>query len=122
MVADNTSSRNNDTIGEITHDKWIVSSSECIILFTIFIAECVAIVTVNPLSIILFVKNKSLRTRSMYLVMSLTVADLLVGSLSGSVDSFYIQHFFFPSVKFFRYLWKLTLHLMLLPFPFLLSP
>ena len=101
MVADNTSSRNNDTIGEITHDKWIVSSSECIILFTIFIAECVAIVTVNLLSIILFVKNKNLRTRSMYLVMSLTVADLLVGSLSGSVDSFYIQPFFFLSVKFF---------------------
>ena len=67
----------------------ISSLSECIICFTVLTAECVGIVTVNLLSIILFIKNKSLRTRSMYLVMSLTVADLLVGSLSGSVDSFF---------------------------------
>ena len=79
----------------------IISLSECIILFTVFTAECVAIVTVNLLSIILFIKNRSLRTRSMYLVMSITVADLLVGSVSGSVDSFYIQHVSCPSVKFY---------------------
>ena len=80
---------------------WFLHPSECFILFTVFTAECVAIVTVNLLSIILFIKNRSLRTRSMYLVMSITVADLLVGSVSGSVDSFYIQHFFCPSVKFY---------------------
>ena len=77
----------------------IISFSECVILFTLFITECVVIVTVNLLSIILFIKNKSLRTRSMYLVMSLTVADLLVGSLSGSVDSFYSQNHICPFVK-----------------------
>ena len=98
-VADNTNSRNNNTICEITHDKMIISFSECVILFTVFITECVVIVTVNLLSIILFIKNKSLRTRSMYLVMSLTVADLLVGSLSGSVDSFYSQNRYCPLVK-----------------------
>ena len=64
----------------------IVSSSECIIWFTVFTAEFVAIVTVNLLSIILFIKNRSLRTRNMYLVISLTVADMLVGGLSGSVS------------------------------------
>jgi len=64
----------------------IVSSSECIIWFTVFTAEFVAIVTVNLLSIILFIKNRSLRTRSMYLVISLTVADMLVGGISGSVS------------------------------------
>ena len=64
----------------------IVSSSECIIWFTVFTAEFVAIVTVNLLSIILFIKKRSLRTRSMYLVISLTVADMLVGGLSGSVS------------------------------------
>ena len=79
-VADNTNSRNNNTIGEITPDKMIISSlSECIIFFTVLTTECVAIVTVNLLSIIIFIKNKSLRTRSLYLVMSLTVADVLVG-------------------------------------------
>ena len=68
----------------------VVSSSECIIWFTVFTAESVAIVTVNLLSIILFIKNRNLRTRSMYLVISLTVADMLVGVLSGG----YVQFFF----------------------------
>ena len=82
--------------------RWLfLHPSECFILFTVFTAECVAIVTVNLLSIILFIKNKSLRTRSMYLVMSLTVADLLVGSVSGSVDSFLGQNGLCPFVKFY---------------------
>ena len=65
-----------------------VSSSECIIWFTVFTAESVAIVTVNLLVIILFIKNRNLRTRSMYLVISLTVADMLVGVLSGGYVQF----------------------------------
>ena len=79
----------------------IFSLSECIIWFTVFTTECVTIVTVNLLSIILFIKNKSLRTRNMYLVISLTVADLLVGSLSGSVNLFYSQNICCPFVKFY---------------------
>ena len=66
----------------------IVSSSDCIIWATVFTAEFVAIVTVNLLSIILFIKNRSLRTRSMYLVISLTVADMLVGVLGGGFTQF----------------------------------
>ena len=66
----------------------VFSSSECIIWLTVFTAESVAIVTVNLLAIILFIKNRSLRTRSMYLAISLTVADMLVGVLSGG----YLQH------------------------------
>ena len=82
--------------------RWLfLHPSECFILFTVFTAECVAIVTVNLLSIILFIKNRSLRTRSMYLVMSLNVADLLVGSVSGSVDSFLGQNGLCPFVKFY---------------------
>ena len=65
-----------------------VSSSECIIWLTVFTAEFVAIVTVNLLSILLFIKNRNLRTRSMYLVISLTVADMLVGVLSGGHGQF----------------------------------
>ena len=42
----------------------------------------VAIVTVNLLSIILFIKKSNLRTRGMYLVINLTVVDILVGGLS----------------------------------------
>ena len=66
----------------------VVSSSECIIWFTVFTAEFVAIVTVNLLAILLFIKNRSLRTRSMYLVISLTVADMLVGVLSAGHGQF----------------------------------
>ena len=58
------------------------SSSECIIWSAAFLAVTVAIVTVNLLSIILFIKNSNLRTRGMYLVINLTVVDILVGGLS----------------------------------------
>ena len=58
------------------------SSSECIIWFAAFLAVAVAIVTVNLLSIILFIKNSNLRTRRMYLVINLTVVDILVGGIS----------------------------------------
>ena len=42
----------------------------------------VAIVTVNLLSIILFIKNHSLRIRAMYLVINLTIVDMFVGGFS----------------------------------------
>ena len=59
------------------------SSSECITWFALFLTESVAIVTVNLLSIILFAKNSNLRTRAMYLVINLTVADIFVGGISS---------------------------------------
>ena len=61
----------------------VFSSSECITWIAVTLTVDVAIVTVNLLSIILFVKNRSLRTRAMYLVISLTVADMFVGGLSN---------------------------------------
>ncbi|CAH3184507.1 unnamed protein product, partial [Porites lobata] len=60
----------------------LLSSSECITWFAVSLTVCVAIVTVNLLSIILFIKNRSLRTRAMYLVISLTIADMFVGGFS----------------------------------------
>ena len=59
-----------------------LSSSECITWFAVFLTVSVAIVTVNLISIILFIKNRSLRTRAMYLVINLTVADMFVGVFS----------------------------------------
>ena len=58
------------------------SLSECIIWFAACLVVAVAIVTLNLLSIILFIKNSNLRTRGMYLVINLTVVDILVGGLS----------------------------------------
>ena len=60
----------------------LFSSSECITWFAVNLTVCVAIVTVNLLSIILFIKNHSLRNRAMYLVISLTIADMFVGGFS----------------------------------------
>ena len=54
-------------------------SAECSTWYAVFLTVTVAVVAVNLLSIILFVKNKNLRTRAMYLVINLTVADMFVG-------------------------------------------
>ena len=61
----------------------IISSSECNIWFAVFLIESVAIVAVNILSIIIFMKHRNLRTRAMFLVINLTTADMLVGGLSS---------------------------------------
>ena len=66
-----------------------LSSSECIAWLTVFLAESVAIVTINFLTVLIFIRNHSLRKRSMYLVINLAVADMLVGGYSE------IKHFVF---------------------------
>ena len=73
----NSSNQQNGTKNE-TSFQWL-SSSECIAWLTVLMTESVAIVTLNMLTIIVFIKNRGLRKRSMYLVISLAVADMLVG-------------------------------------------
>ena len=67
----------------------MLSSTECITWLVVFLTESVAIVTVNPLTIVIFIKNSNLRTRSLYLVIHFTVADLFFGVFSGSVAQIY---------------------------------
>jgi len=57
-------------------------SSECISWLAVGITESVVIVTLNFLTVIVFVKSRSPRKRSMYLVINLAVADMLVGGIS----------------------------------------
>ena len=64
-----------------TSFQWL-SSSECIAWLTVVMTESVAIVTLNILTVILFIKNRSLRKRSMYLVINLAVVDMFVGGCS----------------------------------------
>ncbi|XP_015748648.1 PREDICTED: adrenocorticotropic hormone receptor-like isoform X1 [Acropora digitifera] len=60
----------------------LYSASECIAWLTVFGMEAVAMVTLNALTIIVYLKERSLRKRSMYLVINQAVADMLVaGSL-----------------------------------------
>ena len=68
----------------------MLSSAECSTWYAVYLTIYVAIVAVNLLSIILFVKNSNLRTRAMYLVINLTVVDMFVG---GSVTFFVVFHF-----------------------------
>ena len=57
----------------------MLSSHECIAWTTVHIIGCVAIVTLNIITIIVFTKNYSLRKRSTYLLVNLAVVDMLVG-------------------------------------------
>ena len=59
------------------------SSSECITWLALFITISITIITVNLLSIVLFITNRSLRTRTMYLVINLTTVDMFVGGFSS---------------------------------------
>ena len=59
-----------------------ISSAECSTWYAVSLTITVAVVAVNLLSIILFIKNSNLRTRAMYLVINLTVADMFVGGIA----------------------------------------
>ena len=57
--------------------------SHCIPWIVVFITECLAIVILNIITIIVFVKQRALQGRSTYLIIHLAVVDLLVGAFSG---------------------------------------
>ncbi|XP_067029939.1 substance-K receptor-like [Acropora muricata] len=57
----------------------LFTPSECIAWLTVFGIEVVAMVTLNALEIIIYLKERSLRKRSSYLVINQAVADMFVG-------------------------------------------
>ena len=65
------------------------SFPECVTWLAVGLTECVAIVTLNIITIIIFIKNRHLRKRSMYLVINLAVADMTVGGYATH-DLFYV--------------------------------
>ena len=60
--------------------------SDCIPWLAVFILECLAIVILNIIAIIVFVKQRQLRRKSTYLIIHLTIVDLLVGAVSGPLQ------------------------------------
>lgn len=64
------------------------SLSECIPWITVGLAESVAIVTINLIAIIVFVKNRNLRKRGTYLMINLAIVDMLAG-VSAGINLFY---------------------------------
>ena len=95
----NSFNQQNGTKSETTL-QWL-SSSDCIAWLTVFMAQSVAIVTLNILTIIVFIKNSGLRKRSMYLVINLAVADMFVGGYMEVITFLDTGR----SCNFWRYIW-----------------
>ena len=66
----------------------MASSLECIAWMVVGLTESVTIIVLNSLTVIAFYRNRYLRKRSTYLVISLAVADMLSGVISP-LDLFY---------------------------------
>ena len=64
----------------------LFSSTDCIVWLAVYFTESVAIVTLNVVTIIVFMKSRSLRKRSLYLVINLALADMLCGGFSQAMD------------------------------------
>ena len=64
----------------------LFSSTDCIAWLAVYFTESVVIVTLNLVTIIVFMKSRSLRKRSLYLVINLAVADMLCGGFSQATE------------------------------------
>ena len=65
----------------------LYSASECIPWLVVLIIECLAIVILNTITVVVFVKKKrQLQRRSTYLIIHLAIVDLLVGAVSGTLQ------------------------------------
>ena len=63
------------------------SASECIPWLVVLIIECLAIVILNIITVVIFVKKKrQLQRRSTYLIIHLAIVDALVGVVSGPLQ------------------------------------
>ena len=60
--------------------------SDCIPWLAVLMLECLAIVILNIITIIVFVKQRQLRRQNTYLIIHLTIVDLLVGVVSGPLQ------------------------------------
>ena len=57
--------------------------SHCVSWFAVFGIVCLAIVILNIITIIIFVKRRQLQRKSTYLIIHLAIVDLFVGAVSG---------------------------------------
>ena len=55
--------------------------------FTVLGTEFIVIFIINAFTLVAFARSRHLRKRTRYLIMNLTVADLLVGAVSGPVSA-----------------------------------
>ena len=57
--------------------------------FPVFIAEFLLILIINVITVIAFARTRRLRKRNTYLIINLTVADLLVGAVAGPLHVYH---------------------------------
>ena len=69
-------------------------ASHCVSWFAVFGIVCLAIVILNIITIIIFVKQRQLQRKSTYLIIHLAIVDLLVGAVTGPlwIDFFMRQY------------------------------
>ena len=69
-------------------------ASHCVSWFAVFGIVCLAIVILNSITIIIFVKQRQLQRKSTYLIIHLAIVDLFVGAVSGPlwIDFFMSQY------------------------------
>ena len=80
------------------------SASQCIPWLVVLIIECLAIVILNIITTVVFVKKKrQLQRRSTYLIIHLAIVDLLVGVVSGPLQ---IKHRMALNTELRCPLWK----------------
>ena len=78
----------NNSISNSSCDQMIacLPASDCIPWLVVLITECLAIVILNIITIIVFVKQRQLQRQSTYLIIHLAIVDLLVGAVSGPLQ------------------------------------
>ena len=62
-----------------------ISSQEHRIWFAVIVTECIMIFAINAVTLLAFARNQNLRKRSTYLIINMTVADLLGGVVSEPI-------------------------------------
>ena len=77
----------------------MLSFPECVTWLAVGLTECVAIVTLNIITIIVFIKNRNLRKRSTYLVINLAVVDML----SGGTATYHLFYYIGAFCNFWKY-------------------
>ena len=75
-----------DTPNETFRPLTAFSPNECIGWLVVLAIVGVATTTINILTVIVYLLEQSLRKRSMYLVISLAIADMCVGGISLSIN------------------------------------
>ena len=102
MATETNNSISNSSCGQMIA---CLPASDCIPWFVVLITECLAIVILDIITIIVFVKQRQLQRRSTYLIIHLAIVDLLVGAVSGPLQ---IERNLAGLCDLWEYSWNLT--------------